>query len=67
MGGGNVSYRCLRFLHSKTSLLIVFRFLLCLLELLVVKQEVKLEKKQHIGKKASELFSGKETFYLPSV
>ena len=56
MGGGNISYRCLRFLHSKTSILIVF--LLCLLELLVVKNEVKLEKKKrHMEKiKASEIF-----------
>ena len=44
-----MSYRCLRFLHSKRSVLIVF--LLCLLELLVVKNEVKHEKKkQHMEK-----------------
>ena len=56
MGRGNISYRCLRFLHSKTSVLIV----LYLLDLLVVKNEVKLEKKTAYGKKikAIELFSG---------
>ena len=58
MREGNISYRCLRFLHSKTSVLIVF--LLCLLELLVVKNKVKLEKKTAYRKiKVSELFSGK--------
>ena len=48
MGGGNISYKCLRFLHSKTCLL---KVLLCLLELLVVKNYVKREKKTASGKK----------------
>ena len=48
MGGGNISYKCLCFLHSKTGLFIVY---LCLLELLVVKNYVKPEKKNSIWKK----------------
>ena len=47
----------LRFLLSKTNVFIVF--LLCLLELLAVKNKVKLEKKQHMEKKASELYLAK--------